>query len=248
VIKMDEELVKMLKYIRLGGLLANWDRYLQIARKGNFSQVRLLKYIVEEEYKIKKENSRKLRLSKARIPEKFAIETFPFGRQMKLNKKRILDLYDSFDYMSKRQNIIWIGPTGTGKTGLASAFLIQAINKGYKGRFIVFPELIDILYKSVGDHSETAVVEKFSSYDCLLIDELGYIEVEPIQVGLFFRLMSNRYKKKTTLITSNLGFSQWTVFLKNVQLTAALIDRLTESSHVINMKECVSLRPKFQQA
>ena len=244
---MDEELVKMLKYIRLGGLLANWDRYLQIARKGNFSHVRLLKHIVEEEYKIKKENSRRLRLSKAKIPEKFAIETFPFSRQAKLKKKKIVDLYDSFDYMSKRRNIIWIGPTGIGKTGLASAFLIQAINKGYKGRFIVFPELLDILYKSVGDHSETAVVDKFSSYDCLLIDELGYVEVEPVQVGLFFRLMSNRYKNKTTLITSNLGFSQWGEFLKNAQLTAALIDRLTENSHVINMKECVSLRPKFQQ-
>jgi len=244
---MDEELVKMLKYIRLGGLLANWDHYLQVARKGNFSHVRLLKYIVEEEYKIKKENSRRLRLSKAKIPEKFAIETFPFSRQAKLKKKKIVDLYDSFDYMSKRRNIIWIGPTGIGKTGLASAFLIQAINKGYKGRFIVFPELLDILYKSVGDHSETAVVDKFSSYDCLLIDELGYVEVEPVQVGLFFRLMSNRYKNKTTLITSNLGFSQWGEFLKNAQLTAALIDRLTENSHVINMKECVSLRPKFQQ-
>ena len=243
---MDEELVKMLKYIRLGGLLSNWDRYLQTARKGNFSHVRMLKYIIEEEYKIKKENSRKLRLHNAKIPEQFVIETFPFSRQVKLNKKKILDLYDSFDYMSKCQNIIWIGPTGSGKTGLASAFLIQAINKGYKGRFIVFPELVEMLYKSVGDHSEAAVVDKFCSYDCLLIDELGYVEVEPVQVGLFFTLMSKRHKKKTTLITSNLGFSQWASFLKNGQLTAALIDRLTESSHVINMKECVSLRPKFR--
>lgn len=243
---MDEELVKMLKYIRLGGLLANWDHCLQIARKGNFSHVRMLKYIIEEEYKIKKENSRKLRLLKAKIPEPFVMETFPFGRQAKLNKKRILDLYDSFDYMSKNQNIIWIGPTGTGKTGLAGAFLIQAINKGHKGRFIVFPELVELLYKSVGDHSQAALVEKFSSYDCLLIDELGYVEVEPVQVGLFFTLMSKRHKKKTTLITSNLGFSQWATFLKNTQLTAALIDRLTTSSHVINMKECVSLRPKFR--
>lgn len=245
---MDEELVKMLKYIRLGGLLANWERYLQIARQGNFSHTRLLKYIVEEEYKIKKENSRKLRLLTAKIPEKFVIETFPFARQVKLNKKKVLDLYDSFEYMTKRRNMIWIGPTGSGKTGLAISFLMQAIDKGYRGRFILFPELIDILYKSVGDHSETGVIEKFSAYDCLLIDELGYVEIEPVQVGLFFTLMNKRYKKKTTLITSNLGFSKWGEFLKNDQLTAALIDRLTESSYVLNMKECVSLRPKFQQA
>jgi len=245
--EMDDELMRMLKYIRLYGLQTHWDRYLQMARKGNFSHVRLLKYIIEEEYKIKRENSRKMRLSRARIPGQFVMETFPFNKQPKLNKKKVLNLYDSFDYMSMNQNIIWIGPTGTGKTGLATAFLIQAINHGYNGRFITFPELVEMLYQSMGDHSEAKVIKTFASYDCLLIDELGYVEVEPAQVGLFFTLLSKRHQKKTTLITSNLGFSQWTSFLKNSQLTAALIDRLTENSHVINMKECVSLRPKLHQ-
>jgi DNA replication protein DnaC len=244
---MDEELMKKLKYIRLYGLQTNWDRYLEMARKGNFSHVRLLKYIIEEEYKIKRENSRKMRLSQSGIPEQFVIETFPFDKQPKLNKKKVLNLYDSFDYMSNNQNIIWIGPTGTGKTGLATAFLIQAINHGYNGRFITFPELIEMLYQSIGDHSEAKVIKTFTSYDCLLIDELGYVEVESAQVGLFFTLLHRRHKKKTTLITSNLGFSQWTSFLNNPQLTAALIDRLTENSHVINMKECTSIRPKLHQ-
>ncbi|MDI6795115.1 MAG: ATP-binding protein, partial [bacterium] len=69
--------------------------------------------------------------------------------------------------------------------------------------------------------------------------------MEPVQVGQFFTLMHKRHKKKTTLLTSNLGFSEWNSFFKNEQLTAALIDRLTENSHVINMKNCVSLRPKL---
>ena len=242
---MDEQVIEMLKYIRLWGLLANWDRYVEMAREGNFSHVRLLKYIIEEEYKIKKENSRKMRLSRAKIPEKFVMETFPFVRQPNLNKKKILNIYDSFDYMSKNQNVIWIGTTGTGKTGLATAFLIQAINQGCSGRFVLFPELLEMPYQSVADHSQGNMITKFASYDCLHIDELGYAEVEPVQVGLFFTLMSKRHKKKTTLITSNLGFQQWNSFLKNNPLTAALIDRLTENSHVINMKNCVSLRPKL---
>jgi len=242
---MDEELIKMLKYIRLKGLLTNWDHYLKIAEKGNFSHVRLLRYVIEEEYKIKKENSRKHRINRSKIPEKLVMETFPFDKQPKMKKKKVLSIYDAFDYMQKNQNIIWIGPTGTGKTGLATAFLIQAINKGYNGRFILFPELIETLYKSVADHSEAKLIKTFASYDCLLIDELGYVEIEPVQVGLFFTLMNKRHKKKATLITSNLGFGQWESFLKNDQLTAALIDRLTENSHVINMKNCVSLRPKL---
>ena len=77
---MDEELIKMLKYIRLSGLLTNWDHYLKIAQKGNFSHARLLRYVIEEEYKIKKENSRKHRINHAKIPEKLVIETFPFDK------------------------------------------------------------------------------------------------------------------------------------------------------------------------
>jgi len=244
---MDNELSEMLKYIGMRGLLANWDHYISIAQKGSFSHVRFLKYIIEQEYKIRKENARKRRINHAKIPEPFVIETFPFIRQPKLNKRKILTIYDSLDYLSKQQNIIWKGPTGTGKTGLATAFLTQAIEKGYRGRFILFPELLELLYQSVADHTEAKILKTFESYDCLLIDELGYVETNPVQVGLFFTLMHKRHKKKSTLISSNLGFDQWGSFLKNNQLTAALIDRLTENSHVINMNKCRSLRTMLDQ-
>ena len=244
---MDEELEKMLKYLGLRGLQANWDHYIDIAQKDDLSPVRLLKYIVEQEYKLKQENARIRRISMAKIPEPYGIETFPFARQPKLNQKSIFTLYDSFDYMLKQRNIIWIGPTGTGKTGLATAFLTQAIDKGYRGRFILFPELLEILYQSMADQTQTKMLKTFESYDCLVVDELGFIETDPVQVGLFFSLMHKRHKKKTTLITSNLGFEQWGSFLKNKNLTAALIDRLTENSHVINMKNCKSLRTRLDQ-
>jgi len=243
---MDEKLGQQLKYIGLPGVVANWDHYMEVAEQGNFSPVRLLTYVVEQEFKIKHENARKRRIAHARIPEPYEIETFPFDRQPKLNRKKVLSIYDSFDYMLKQHNIIWIGPTGTGKTGLATAFLTQAINKGYRGKFILFPELVETLYQSIADHTEAKVLKTFASYDCLLIDELGFIEIEPVQVGLFFTLMHKRHKTKSTLITSNLGFEKWETFLKNEQLTAALLDRLTECSHVINMKDCVSLRSKLK--
>lgn len=245
---MNEELVKMLKYLRLTDLLANWDRYLKMAAKRRFSHGLLLAYVVQEQYKLRLKNAHELRLNKAQIPERYVIETFPFDRQPKLNKKRILALYDSFEYMRSNRNIIWLGPTGCGKTGLASSFLIHAIDRGHTGRYVTFAELIAELYRSVADHSEEKVIKRYLCYDCLLIDEIGYVEVEPVQVGLFFMLMQKRHKKKSTLITSNLGFSQWGTFLKNDHLTAALIDRLTETSHVINMINCRSIRPKLDES
>jgi len=138
-----------------------------------------------------------------------------------------------------------IGSTGSGKTGLATGFLIEAIQRGHTGRFVTFPDLVAELFRSVADHSEAQVLKRYLAYDCLLIDEIGYVEVEPVQVGLFFTLLHRRHRRKPTLITSNLGFSEWRSFLKNDHLTAALIDRLTENSYVINMKHCLSLRPKL---
>jgi len=239
---MNDQLAAKLKYLNLGGLLAHWDDYLKLAAEQRFSDGRLLTHLVEEEYRIKRDRLHQRRLQTARLPEPWVIATYPFTRQPKLNQKKVMAIYDSLEYLRQSQNIIWLGGTGVGKTGLATSFLTQAIDQGYSGRYVLFAELLAQFYQSVADHSEAKVLRKYLSYDCLLIDELGYIEVEPVQVGLFFTLMHKRHKKKPTLITSNLGFSDWGSFLKNPHLTAALIDRLTENSHVINMRDCVTLR------
>jgi len=244
---MDDELIVMLKYLRLGRLLSRWDETLAKARKGRYSAERFLKYILEEECRAKRENARLLRRLRANIPEVLEMETFPFSRQPKLDRKKIMSLYDRFDYMTKHRNVIWMGPTGCGKTGLATSFLLQAIDRGHRGYFVTFPQLLHELFQSLADRSEQKLLKRYLSYDPLLIDEVGYVEVEPAQVGQFFTLMSQRHKQKTTLITTNLGFSEWGSFLQNQQLTAALIDRLTENSHVINIKQGKSLRDPLDE-
>lgn len=201
--------------------------------------------MLEEEAKLKRANAHERRLKQAQVPERWAMETFPFARQPNLDRKKILSIYDAFAYLAKSQNLIWLGPTGSGKTGLATSFVMQAIDRGHTGRYVLFRDLVAELFASVADHSEDQVLDRYLRYDCLLIDELGYVEVEPVQVGLFFTLMQKRHKRRPTLITSNLGFGDWRSFLKNDHLTAALVDRLTENSHVINMKNCVSLRTKL---
>ena len=244
---IDDQLREMLKYLRLGRLLAHWEETLEKARQGRYSPERLLKYVVEEEYRAKRENARLLRRQRANIPDMWEMESFPFHKQPKLDRRRVMSLYDSFDYMTKQRGVIWLGPTGCGKTGLATAFLLQAIDRGYRGYFTSFPELIQELFQSLADRSDRQVFRRYLSYDCLVIDEVGYVEIEPAQVGQFFTLMHKRHQRKTTIITSNLGFSEWGSFLKNPQLTAALNDRLTSNSHVINMKDCDSLRDRLDQ-
>src|SRR3974377_1213501 len=242
---MNDTLAGQLKYLRLPGLLARWDEHLKAAAQSNLSHARFLTRVIEEEYRLKCEQARQQRLRLAKIPEQWIMDTFPFERQPKLNKKKVLALYDSMAFLRDKQNIIWLGGTGCGKTGLATSFLIQAIQQGARGRYILFTDLLNELHRSQADRSQNTVIRRYVKYDLLLIDEIGYAEAEPSQVGLFFTLLQKRHKQRSTLITSNLGFSEWASFLKNPHLTAALIDRLTEASHVFNMRECVTLRPKM---
>lgn len=242
---MNDDLKNQLRALRLPRLAAHWDDDLKEAARQRMSHARLLTHIVEEEYRLKCDRARQQRLQRARLPEPWILETFPFDRQPKLNRKAILALYDTMDFLSKAQNLIWLGRTGCGKTGLASSFLRHAIEQGATGRYVLFADLVAELYQAVALHAQEQALKKYLRWDLLLIDEIGYVEVEPVQVGLFFTLMQKRHRKKSTLLTSNLGFSEWGSFLKNDHLTAALIDRLTEASHVFNMKECVTLRAKL---
>ena len=152
----------ILKHLRLGGLLAHWDELLAEARRGRFSHERLLETRAGGRIPRQEEHARLLRRKRASIPEMLEIETFPFARQPKLDRKKIMSLYDGFDYVTKRQNIVWLGPTGCGKSGLATAFLLQALDRGYRGCFITFPELIAELYASLADRSEQQVLRKYA--------------------------------------------------------------------------------------
>lgn len=245
---MDDDLKHKLKYLRLAGLEEKWDDLIAEGDKKQLSSPRFMKLIVDTLYGIKLARAKSARLSGAKIPDPWVMATYPFGKQPKLNKRKIVSLHDSLDYMTKKQNVLLVGPTGVGKTGLGTALLIHAITAGHRGRFITFPELIDDLNKSIAAHKEDRILRAFAGFDCLLIDELGYVDIEPAQVGLFFRLMSMRHRTKTTIVTTNLGFQDWGAFLKNQQLTAALLDRLTENAHVINMRNCTSIRPKAAYA
>lgn len=239
---MDKDLEGKLRYLRLGELLQSWEETMNHAKNKGPSYTAFTKQIIEQEYSAKSERARQTRLRRATIEEMYVIETYPFEKQPSIPKKKIMELFDSMSYVSEKRNMLFVGPTGVGKTGLATSLLVHAINKGHTGRFVTFPSLLEELYQSVADHTEKKVLRKFIDYDCLICDELGYVEIDPHQAGLFFTLMKQRHKKKTTIITSQLGFKEWAGFLKNAHMTAALIDRFTENCIVHNMSKCTSIR------
>lgn len=241
---LDQKISDELTFLGLKNLRENWDLILGEAKKRTPSYHKFLEDLMAAEVADKKERQRKSRIKRANIDEPWVMETFPFIRQPNLKKKLVMEMYDSLDYMKTAHDLVLMGPTGCGKSGLATSFLIHAINQGYRGYFIDFKALLLLLYQAVADHTEKKVLKRFQTYDALLIDEMGYATIEKEQAGMFFDLMKQRHKKKTTLITTQLGFDEWGSFLKNPHLTAALIDRITENCTVFNMKKCISIRAK----
>lgn len=239
---MKQKIQNYIQYLKLPGKKEDYETYIKYATENEVSPIKFLEFVLEKEYVLRQHHALNYRLKKACIPEQYVLDTYPFDRQPNLDKHQIVSLYDSFDYIHKKQNLIFLGPTGTGKTGLSTAFLINAINHGCSGRFVLFPDLIAEIRKAEGNFTLERIIKRYVAYDCLVIDELGYVPVEPAQVGAFFTLMHKRHKRKTTFITSNLGFQDWISFLKNEHLTAALIDRLTDNSFVLNLQGCSSLR------
>ena len=241
---MDSTLKNKLQYLGLTYLAENWEMIHKEATQTNPSYHRFLSRIAGEEYERKTEKARLARLKRAKIPELFVMDTFPFHKQPRLKKKLVLEFYDALLFMKDKQDLLFIGPTGCGKTGLATSFLVHAVNQGFRGLFIDFSDLLDNLYQSRGDYSEAKLMRKYSSLDVLLIDELGYIASGKEQASLFFDLMRRRHQRGTTIITTQLGFDEWGGFLQDSHLTAALLDRITVNCTVFNMKDCISIRPK----
>jgi DNA replication protein DnaC len=241
---MNEELKKQVQSLGLKHLAQNWDELCATATKQKLSYHRFLTDILMQEYGLQQEKMRLARIGRAHIPEPLVMKTYPFDRQPKLNKKMVMELYDSGRYLTEHPQMIFIGPTGCGKTGLATAFLIQALNLGYRGAFIHFSKLLELLLRAKGDHTESKIIRKFQTLPILLIDEWGYTSVEKEVAGLLFDVLKGRHRKATTLMTTQFGFEEWNSFLLNDHLTAGLLDRYTENCIVFNLQHGSSLRKK----
>jgi len=158
----------------------------------------------------------------------------PLCTTTRVSRKQIHTLAE-LDFIVKAENLVLIGPTGVGKTGLASGLLLKALENGYRCQFIRAQDLFDQMYASLADRSSRQLLNRLSRLDVLLIDELGYLTLKPEQSNIFFKLMEERYHRHCTIITTNLGYEAWGNFLGNPTMVNALLSRVRHYCHTIQI-------------
>ncbi len=168
------------------------------------------------------------------MPEQWTLESFPFKRQPGVDQRQIRAFAD-LDFVPKAENIVFMGPTGVGKTGLASGLLLKALQNGYRGLFVRAQDLFDEMYASLADRSSRKLLNRLARVDVLVIDEMGYLNLRPEQTNIFFKLMEERYRRRSTIITTNLEYEEWHNFLGNKALVDALLSRLRHQCHTVRI-------------
>jgi DNA replication protein DnaC len=223
-----------IKALKLSGIRGDLETKLAYAYKNDEPYEEIIRDIFRQAYDVRKENGRKRRIRNAKFPYMKYLEDLKKDYLPEAAQKKLKEL-SSLQFIEEKRNIIFSGPPGTGKTHTSIGLGIKACNAGYKVYFATVPQLINQLKESRSEKTLRSLERKFEKYDLILLDELGYISFDKEGSELLFSFLSLRAERKSTIITSNLAFKRWNEVFNDPALTAAMVDRLTHKSYILNM-------------
>ena len=232
---MTEETQQLLENLRLKKMAKILDEELEQAKKKSPSYSEFLLRLLRAQWYEQQEKCLQYRIRLARLPEQWTLESFPFKKQPGVSRRQIYELAE-LEFIPRAENLVFIGPTAVGKTGLASGLLLKALQNGYHGVFVKAQDLLDEMYASLADRSSRKLIKRLARVDVLLIDELGYLNIRPEQTNIFFKLIEERYNRKATILTSNLEYDHWHNIFTNKDLVNAMLSRLRHHCHTIRIE------------
>jgi len=232
--------------LRLPRIREILERVLKAAEKQDKSHLGFLDELLEEEVANKEQRRVETALKISGLPFIKSIDEFDFTFQPKLDRQKVMSLFD-LTFIQQKGNVIFLGPPGVGKTHLAVSLALKACQFGMS---IYFTNMEDLTKKLKKDHEAGRSGRGRSYYksSLVVVDEVGYTPIDREECNLFFRFVANRYEKASTVITSNKAFSDWAELLHDPIIVTAILDRLLHHSVVINIKgNSYRLRGKIKE-
>ena len=243
-----------LKQLKLPTVLREYDKVARECARDGVDHPRYLLRLLELELIDRERRTVERRIRAARFPAVKSFDTFEFSAIPGLNKMLVLELARC-EYILRRENIIALGNSGTGKTHVALALGLAACQKGFTVTFTTAAALVSQLMEARDERRLLKLQRDLQQVKLLIIDELGYVPLSPTGAELLFETFSQRYERGSTIVTSNLPFEDWTQVLGSDRLTGALLDRLTHHVSILTMngdsyrlKESAGRKPRAARA
>lgn len=226
-------LVENLKALKLSTMVRHLEAHLRQATENHSSYEEFLLNLTEDELRVRADNRLKRRLREARFPLMKPMETFDFDSTPQLDVRLIKELAGG-EYVRQARNVIFLGKSGTGKTHLATALGIEACRQDLRTRFVTGCGLVNELIEARDEKLLGRTMKRYAACDLLILDELGYVPFSQQGAELLFQILAERHERKSVIITSNMGFAEWTQIFGDAHLTAALLDRVTHKAWILN--------------
>jgi DNA replication protein DnaC len=222
-----------LKALKLSAITRDIEVHLRQAKETGIGYDDFLLELTAVELQVRAENRLNRRIREAKFPLIKPVETFDLNAVPDLDIRLFRELAGC-GYIQERKNIIFLGRSGTGKTHMATALGIEACKNNYRTRFVSCYGLVNELIEARQERELQRLLQRYSRYDVIILDEVGYVPFSKEGSELLFQVLSERYEKGSIVITTNLGFADWTQVFGDPVMTAALLDRLTHKAHIIN--------------
>jgi DNA replication protein DnaC len=223
-----------LKQLKLPTVLREYEKVARECARDGVDHARYLLRLVELELLDRERRVTERRIREARFPAVKSLDTFEFTAIPSLSKMLVLELARC-EYLLRRENVIALGNSGTGKTHIVLGLGLAACQKGLSVGFITAAALVHELIEARDEKRLLRLQRQYAGYKLLIIDELGYVPFSQTGAELLFEVFSQRYERGSTIVTSNLPFDEWTGVFASERLTGALLDRLTHHVHILEM-------------